>query len=79
MPLAARKWAMGCTQELGFGRIAKKNDIGNKWLEYLPQIEFVGCEVAISIILKFPCKYTCLSEVTFEMRKRNIISKNAEM
>lgn len=79
MPLTARKWAMGCTQELGFGRIEKKKDIGNKLLKYLPQIGFFGCEVAISIILKFPRKYTCLLEVTFEIWKRNIISKNAEM
>lgn len=68
---APRSWALGVLQ--------KKNYIWNKLLEYLPLIGFSGCEVAISIILKFAHKYTCLLEVTFEMWKRNIISKNAEM
>lgn len=52
-----------------------KKDIGNKLLEYSPLIGFFGCEVAISIILKFAHKYTCLLEVAFEMWKRKIISK----
>lgn len=76
MPFTAGKWTVGYTQELGFGSTAK---IGNKLLESLPLIRFFGCEVAISIILKFAHKYTCLLDVTFEMWKRNIISKNAEM
>lgn len=56
-----------------------KKGIRNNLLEYLPLIRFFGCEVAISIILKFAHKYTCLLDVTFETWKRNIISKNAEM
>lgn len=56
-----------------------KKGIGNNLLEYLPLKGFFGCEVAISIILKFAHKYTCLLDVTFQMWKRSIISKNAEM
>lgn len=34
--------------------------VGNNLSEYLPLIGFFGYEVAISIILKFAHKYTCL-------------------
>lgn len=89
LPSYTNGWCMGCalhSREMDSGVHPgaglwehSKKDTGNKLLESLPLIGFFGCEVAISITLKFAHKYTCLLDVTFEMRKRNIISKNAEM
>lgn len=56
-----------------------KKSIRNNLLKHLPLIGLFGCEVAISVILKFAHKYACLLDVTCEMCKRIIISKNAEM
>lgn len=56
-----------------------KKGFRNNLLKHLLLIGLFDCEVAITIILKFAHKFACLLVVTYEMWKRSIISKNAEM